>query len=68
MENQIKYLESLLPRAESIFEKKYKSNFKKFATYTGDTYIWNDVLAKTPRELWLMGILDKEGINYKEIN
>lgn len=65
--NRIKYLEGLLPVPEEELEDKYRSGFDKYCTYTGNgTYLWLGIRATCTRELWLMGILHKEKIPYKQ--
>jgi hypothetical protein len=64
---RVEYLESLLPMAEKELEIKYFEGFEKYATYTGNgTYQWQGIRATDTRELWLMGILHKEKIDYKQ--
>ena len=64
---RIEYLESLLPVKEEILKERYFDEFDKYATYTGNgTYNWLGITASDTRELWLMGILFKEGIEYEQ--
>ena len=68
MNERIKYLESLLPVDEAILNERYFDKFEKYATYTGNgTYHWLGISATDTRELWLMGVLFKEGIDYKQV-
>lgn len=67
MNERIEYLESLIPTDENILEDKYFHEFEKFASYTGNgTYEWMGIRATDTRELWLMGALMLEGIEYEE--
>ena len=64
---RVKYLENLLPMSEDKLEEKYWKGFEKYATYTGNgTYQWQGIRATDTRGLWLMGILHKEKIDYKQ--
>ena len=64
---RIEYLENLLPVKEEILEERYFDKFEKYATYTGNgTYHWLGIRAADTRELWLMGVLFKEGIEYDQ--
>jgi hypothetical protein len=66
--NRIKYLESLLPIDEKILDEKYQESFEKYATYTGNgTYQWRGLRATDTRELWLMGILSMERIEFEQV-
>ena len=63
---RIKYLESLLPMSEDKLKEKYLNNFKKYATYTGGgTYQWQGIRSSDTRELWLMGVLSREQIEFE---
>jgi len=63
---RIEYLESLLPMSEDKLEEKYLKGFEKYATYTGGgTYQWQGLRSSDTRELWLMGVLWKERIEFK---
>lgn len=63
---RIKYLENLLPEDEAVLDKKYRGGFEKYATYLGNgMYQWNGCVSTCTRELWLMGVLHREKINYK---
>tara|TARA_R110002167_G_scaffold310493_1_gene515413 strand:- start:402 stop:602 length:201 start_codon:yes stop_codon:yes gene_type:complete len=65
MNNRIKYLESLLPINEVILQERYFDKFEKYATHTNNgTYHWLGIRSSNTRELWLMGILFKEGVKY----
>lgn len=65
---RIKYLESRLTEPEEIYENKYRSGFEKYATYMGNgVYQWSGVIATCTRELWLMGVLHRERIDYKQV-
>lgn len=66
MIERIKYLESRLPEGLDINEK-YGSKFDKYARYMGNgVYQWDGILATDTRELFLMGVLNREKIDYKE--
>ena len=68
MADRNSYLESLLPIDEDLLRAKYLNEFNKYATYTGNgTYHWLGIRATDTRELWLMGILFKEGVKYERI-
>lgn len=68
MSDRIKYLKSLLPIKEEILRERYFDQFSNNACYTGNgTYEWLGIRACDTRELWLMGILFKEGIEYERI-
>ncbi len=65
---RVEYLEGLLPESETVYEKKYKKVFDTQAMYMGNgVYKWAGVYARDTRELWLMGVLGMEGIEYEEI-
>jgi hypothetical protein len=65
---RIKYLESLLPCDESLLDVKYRDGFDKWATCTGNgTYLWLGIRSTCTRELWLMGILHKEKIEFTQV-
>jgi len=67
-EYRIKYLESLLPCDEKILEIEYFEKFEKYATYLGNgIYQWLGITATDTRELWLMGILFKEGVEFEQV-
>lgn len=64
-DNRINYLESLLPNKEEVLEKKHWNKFERQAMYLGNgIYKWCGVMANDTRELWLMGILIIEGIEF----
>ena len=66
---RVKYLESLLPKSFEELDKKYFENFSKYGSYMGNgVYSWKDLYAADTRELYLMGILKCEGIQYDEDN
>ncbi len=69
MKNErVEYLEGLLPIDEDVLREKYSQNFEKFAAYTGNgTYCWSGIRAADTRELWLMGILFKEGVEFDQV-
>lgn len=65
--DRVKYLESLLPLSEDVLSERYWSNFEKYASYLGNgVYSWTGILANDTRELWLMGVLWKEGIEFEQ--
>jgi len=52
--------------SEDKLEEKYLKGFEKYATYTGGgTYQWQGLRSSDTRELWLMGVLWKERIEFK---
>ena len=60
------YLESLIPK-DLDYEAKYKDNFDKYATYTGNgTYHWKGIRASCTMILFLTGVLRQEGIYFEE--
>lgn len=67
---RIEYLESRLGKTQAErnkLEKKYQSNFEKYASYMGNgVYAWQDIYANDTRKLFLMGVLRQEGITFKE--
>jgi hypothetical protein len=66
MNDRIKYLELLLPNKE--VEDKWFSKFKKFCSYLGNgVYEWQGIVSTDIRELFLMGYLHLEKIEYKKI-
>ena len=68
MNERIKYLESLLPESEEVLQEKYFHKFEKYATYTGNgTYQWMGIRATDTRELWLMGVLHRERIEFEQV-
>jgi len=70
MNDRIKYLESRLGKTKAErekLEKKYQSNFEKYARYMGNgVYTWKGIYTNDTRELFLMGVLRQEGITFKE--
>jgi hypothetical protein len=67
MTKRIKYLESKIP-SDLDYEAKYYNNFTKYARYIGNgVYAWRDIHATNTRELFLMGVLKMEKINFKMI-
>lgn len=65
MNNRIQYLESKLPK-ELDYDKKYGENFNKYSRYMGNgVYTWKGVLATDTRELFLLGVLKSEGVDFK---
>lgn len=72
MENQsrIKYLESCISKNRKIREKieaKHSEKFQKYARYLGNgVYTWRGIYATDTRELFLMGVLEAEGITFNE--
>ena len=68
MKERENYLESLLPISEEVLVERYWSKFEKNATYYGNgVYQWLGITATCTRQLWLMGILWKEGIDYEQV-
>lgn len=67
MKERIQYLEKLLPLPEEELSKKYRSGFEKYCVYTGNrTYSWIGIHSTDTRELWLMGVLHKENVKFKQ--
>ena len=65
---RIEYLESLLPTEEDKLDKKYWTKFEKYATYKGNgVYQWVGIVANCTRELWLMGVLHYENVEFEQI-
>jgi hypothetical protein len=65
-QERIKYLEGLLPKDRDI-EAKYWKTFEKDSRYLGhNAYSWAGLHSNSPRELFLMGILEIEGIEYEK--
>lgn len=65
LEKRIKYLQSKLPKDVDL-EKKYEKDFAKQASYMGNgIYSFAGAYASDTREVFLMGILGIEGIEYK---
>ena len=63
---RIMYLESKLPKGID-FNEKYGKNFDKYARYMGNgVYSWKGLLATDTRELFLLGVLRSEGVEFKE--
>jgi hypothetical protein len=66
MKKRIKYLESLLPIGND-FQAKYGANFDKYATYmSGGVCQWKGLLSTDTAELFLMGVLKSEKIEFDE--
>ena len=64
--NRTEYLESKLPKGLDV-EKKYGDTFNKYARYMGNgVYSWGGDVATDTRELFLIGILRRENIKFKE--
>ena len=68
MDERISQLEKLaqdkLPESLDFYENKYEENFNKFSTFMGNgVYQWSGLFASDIRELFLIGILKKEGIH-----
>lgn len=64
---RIKYLEGLVPEDVDI-DDKYWDNFDKYATYMGNgVYQWKGILATCTRELFLMGALRSEKVEFEEV-
>lgn len=67
MNKRIKYLESKLPTGLD-YEGKYYDNFAKYARYMGNgVYTWRGIHATDTRELFLMGVLRMEKVEFKEV-
>ena len=68
MEERIEYLESRIPEEDrNTLEKKHSKNFSKYARYMGNgVYKWKGMYSTDTRELFLLGILKSEGIEFKE--
>lgn len=60
------YLMSLIPD-ELDYVKKYWSDFEKNSRYMGNgVYSWKGVLSDNVRELFLVGVLSSEKIDYEK--
>ena len=63
--NRINYLEKKLPKGIDVNDK-YGKNFDKYARYMGNgVYSWKGLMATDTRELFLIGVLRSEGIEFK---
>lgn len=61
-----KYLLDKFPDTEEKMKEKYWENFKASAHFIKfNLYKWGSVYASEPYELWLMGVLKREGIEYE---
>jgi len=68
MVKRIEYLESLLPVDVAILREKYRHLFSVQASYMGNgVYQWCGQYSTDTRELWLMGILIWENIEFKQV-
>lgn len=62
----ITYLEALIPERVNI-NRDYLPQFKKEARYMGNRwYEWDNMGSSNTRELILKGVLQREGIRFKE--
>jgi len=67
MSSRVKYLEGLLPKPEDEIDSMYAQRFNKYATYLGNgVYQWGGIIASDLRELYLMGVLSREGVQYRQ--
>ena len=65
MTERINYLMGLIPE-DLDYDTKYRSEFNKFARYMGNgVYQWNGIYSSDTAELFLMGVLSREGIEYE---
>ena len=65
-ELRYKYLENLLPFSDEEMDKKYYEKFKKEARFVkNNLYTWDGIYASEVRELYLMGVLLREGIHFE---
>lgn len=64
IEQSIAYLESRLPKDGDI-EATHFNSFKRFCGYKGNgIYEWRGFVSTDTRELFLLGILHREGIKF----
>lgn len=63
------YLLSKFPKGKfEEIESKHEENFQKYSRYMGNgVYNWMGIFSPDTRLLFLMGMLHKEGIKFKEI-
>ncbi len=62
----IKYLEGLVPIDVDI-NRDYLGKFQKEARFMGaGWYEWGNIGSSNPRELILKGVLEREGVPYKD--
>lgn len=65
-ELRFKYLENLLPQDEEELDVKYWDKFTKESRFVkNNLYVWDGIHASTTRELYLMGVLLREGIHFE---
>ena len=65
-ELRYKYLLNKFPDTEERMKEKYWGDFLKRAHFvSAGLYKWHTVYASEPRELWLVGVLKLEGIEYE---
>lgn len=63
---RIKYLESKIPK-ELDSNAKYGKNFGKYARYMGNgVYSWKGLISTDTREMFLLGVLISEGVEFKD--
>ena len=56
-------LVKLLPLPEEELENKWFKDFERQARYVGNgVYSWHSIYSSDTRELWLLGVLAREGI------
>ena len=61
-----KYLLDKFPDTEERMQEKYWDDYRKSAHFVrANLYKWGTVFASEPYELWLMGVLKKEGIPFE---
>lgn len=54
---------SLMPISEEEASEKYKEDFDNQAQFLGNgVYCWHDISSSDTRELWLLGVLAREGV------
>lgn len=67
MENRLEYLESRVPSDVDINDK-YGAEFDRTTRYRGNgVYEWRGNFGTDTREVFLLGVLDAEGIHYKKV-
>ena len=65
-ELRYKYLENLIPFSTEEMDEKYYTIFTKEAFFVKtNLYEWRGLFSSDTRELYLMGVLLREGINFE---
>lgn len=67
--DRIQYLQSRIPKErEKDIEDKYRKQFERGAQYMGNgVYNWMGISATSPAEVYLLGVLRSENIEFDEI-